>query len=308
MNRATIRQWFRDQQRRALHFVQHFPTWLALSLTVLLLSFLTLWFHDDLVIRSPHDLLTRPVLKVLFENAESIAIVAAVVLYFKEAPDRKEQKHYEAWQVVDSAAAAKVATSYARMKALQDLNRDGVSLKGIDAPEADLEAIELPGADLTGVDMPRAVLAKADLSRANFSRANFGGADFSGANLTKAKFAETDFSQTNFSRANLSEAKSVKTDLSDANLSGAKLVRATFLFSSLIRANLSKASLSGAELGGSDLRNADLSGANLLGANLIGVKNLTPEQVKAARYWESASYSEDFRQQLGLPPKPEQTM
>jgi hypothetical protein len=54
-----------------------------------------------------------------------------------EAPDRKKRKHYEAWQVIDNAAAATVPTSYARVNALQDLNNDGVTLQGLDVPGAD---------------------------------------------------------------------------------------------------------------------------------------------------------------------------
>ncbi len=48
----------------------------------------------------------------MVRNLEAIAIVAAVVLYYKESPDRKDQRHYEAWQVIDKAA--RVETSYAR--------------------------------------------------------------------------------------------------------------------------------------------------------------------------------------------------
>lgn len=57
----------------------------------------------------------------------------AVILYIKGAPDRKTQKHYEAWRVIDTAAAANVATSYARYQALQYLHRDGVPLKWLEA-------------------------------------------------------------------------------------------------------------------------------------------------------------------------------
>lgn len=292
-------------EQRIPLIIQSVPSWLAITFTVLLLSWLAVWFDDgDLRLRSLKDLVTRPVLKVLFENAESIAIVAAVVLYFKEAPDRRDQKHYEAWQVIDNAAAAQVATSYARVRALQDLNKDRVSLKGIDVPGADLDGIELPKADLRGADLSQATLVKAVLNRADLSDANLCRANLSGADLREATFGESNLSGANFRHANLSKARSVKVNLAGAGLNGAKLHETSLLLANLSGADFSKASLSGADLGEADLSGTNLNGANLLGASFIGAKNLTPTQVKGARNWESASYSEDFREQLGLPPKP----
>ena len=74
--------------------LQRIPTWLAVLVSVLCLAAIALWMQEDIVIRSPRDLLRRDALKIFFENAESFAIVAAVILYFKGAPDRKAQKHY----------------------------------------------------------------------------------------------------------------------------------------------------------------------------------------------------------------------
>ena len=234
-----MQEILRKQRRRLFQLIQQCPTWFVVVIAVFFLSFLTIWFHDDLAIRSPRDLISRKVLKVLFENAESIAIVSAVVLYFKEAPDRKAQKHYDAWQVIDNAAAAGVSTSYARIKALQDLNEDSISLRGLDVPGADMEQIKLPEADLRGADLKRTNLKRANLNAANLSEANLKGSDLSETNLKKA----------NLLGANLEEAKLWGADLEGVDLRDAWLERVN-----LVRANLKKADLEDAHLWGSALR------------------------------------------------------
>ncbi|NER83749.1 MAG: hypothetical protein F6K42_30235, partial [Leptolyngbya sp. SIO1D8] len=134
--------------RRLEKRFQQIPTWLAVLMSVLCLAAIALWVQEDVVISSPQDLLRRKVINIFFENAESFAIVAAVILYFKSAPDRKAQKHYEAWRIIDNAAAAKLTTSYARCRALEDLHQDGVSLRSLEAPEANLSQVRLPRAHL----------------------------------------------------------------------------------------------------------------------------------------------------------------
>jgi BTB/POZ domain-containing protein KCTD9 len=156
------------------------PTWIFVSVAVGLIGYLSLWVHEDNNSKSKcntsgflfeYTELVCDGASVLLQSAESIAIVAAVILYFKEIPDRKAQKHYEAWQVIDNAAAASVSTSYARKQALEDLVRDGVSLKSLDVPGADLSDVNLSNADLR-----EANLRNVDLSGANLSKADLSGA------------------------------------------------------------------------------------------------------------------------------------
>lgn len=178
--------------------------------------------------------------KSAFDNAETIAILSAVILYWKEAPDRKDKKHYEAWQVVEQAEDKE--TSYSRYKALQDLNKDDVSLEGLDAPQADLCRIILPGAKLKGANLELSDLSLAQLPEANLV----------GVNLEEA----------NLEAINLQDAQ-----LNRSTLCGAKLQRAD-----LRGANLERANLEGANLEGSNLTDANLEGANLTGANLSGAQ------------------------------------
>ncbi len=53
---------------------------------------------------------------------------------------------------------------------------------------------------------------------------------------------------------------------------------------------------------GKEGERADLVGANLQAAALVGVKDLTASQVKDAKNWDLAFYSDDFLKELGLPP------
>lgn len=143
-----------------------------------------------------------------------------------QAEDQRKAKHYQAWQVI-SAAQGKPG-DLGRTIALQDLNKDGVSLAGVDISNATLKNLNLENADLT-----EAILSKAILIDANFS----------GANLF---------------RANLYDA-----DLHKANLSDAYLMLATLEKTYLTFADLRNANLKHADLSDADLRYADLSGAIL---------------------------------------------
>lgn len=256
---------------RLERLIQKVPTGLFATGAVLILALMALWLESDNI----HSL--RDAVKVLFEHAESIAIVAAVVFFFKEAPSRKAQKHYEAWQVIDHAAAAKVPTSYARIQALQDLNEDGVSLRGLNLPRAHLQEINLQNAMLVNADLHDADLVRANLRAADLSRANLHGALLIDADLRGATLVDADLGSA---------------ILGIADLRGADLMDANLMEANLIDADLSKTNLQGANLSSADLSNADLRDA----------RHLTPEQVKSARCWEKALYDKAFWRTLILVP------
>lgn len=238
----------------ALEFVaQKTPTWAAVLVSVVGLAAIALWVQEDIVIHSPLDLFRRDTLKIFFDNAESFAIVAAVILYFKDAPDRKAKKHYEAWSIIDNAAAAKVATSYARFQALQDLHQDGVPLNALDAPRANLAKIQLPNAELNEANLPGADLREACLHHCNLSQANL-----QGANLQKANLKGANLRGANLQKANLRDVNLTGADLREANLRGANLRSAELWKSQFLGADLEDAELKWAELQGSELHGAKL--------------------------------------------------
>jgi hypothetical protein len=215
---------------------------------------------------------------VILSIVESLSIFMAVLLFVLEAPDRNKQAHYEAWKVIDAAYGLK--SSYARIQALEDLNEDGVSLNRLNAPEADLKGIDLEKADLSN-----AYLSGCDLSLAKLERANL-----SHAELVESNFTNSDLSSTKLTGANLGYAYFIDANLFNADLVGASLVGANF-----VGANLSQA-----YLGDTDFSHAKLDNANLRHARFFGVKNLTPEQVKAAKHWQDAMYDATFCRQLGI--------
>jgi hypothetical protein len=80
--------------------IEKMPNWLIMSATVMILAGIALSVNE-VKIQSVADLISKPAIKAVFGSAESIAITAAVILYFKEARDRKTRKHYEATQALD---------------------------------------------------------------------------------------------------------------------------------------------------------------------------------------------------------------
>jgi uncharacterized protein YjbI with pentapeptide repeats len=182
----------------------------------------------------------------VLEYIGTLSILVAVVSYFMESDSRLKQKHYQAWQVINSAQSK--GGSGGRIEALESLHADKVPLVGVDVSGAFLQGIDLTDADL--------------------SRANFHAADVRNAKLANARFNFSDLSSANFRNASFENADLENVNLEDSDIMGA---------------NLSHAKLEGANLAKADLRQADLSGAgwkgiaNLKLANILGIKNVPPE-------------------------------
>lgn len=210
------------------------------------------------------------------EIVDSVSVLVAVFIYFKEGPDRQKRSRYEAWKVIDAAHGRR--NSYARIQALQDLNEDGISLRGLDAPKADLREINLRKANLLGANLQRADLLEANLQRADLRAANLQRAELQRVNLQKA------------------------------DLRAANLVEANMLGADLQGANFKAADLRGAKLRAANFKAANLIGANLDGTDLRIAENLTVEQVQVARNWAIALYDDAFSIQLGLHAESEMVM
>src|ERR1700684_4503168 len=103
----------------------------------------------------------------VLEYLEGFSVLIAVVFYFSESGDRLKQKHYQAWQVINTAQGK--GGSGGRIEALQELNADHVALVGVDVSGAFLQGIRLSGAKLL---------------RSNFSAADSRNGDFRYADFT----------------------------------------------------------------------------------------------------------------------------
>ncbi len=178
----------------------------------------------------------------VLEYASSLSVLVAVIFYYAESGDRKKQKHYQAWQVINTAQGK--GGSGGRIEALQELNADREPLVGVNAS----------GSFLRGVRLHAANLLRCDLSASDLRMA-----DFSAANLENAELSSANFRNTNLEHASLRDA-----DLSEADLNGA---------------DLREADLAGANLDNADLQHADLAGvryeklSSVKGANIAGVRN-----------------------------------
>ncbi len=225
-------------------------------------------------------------LKIL-EYVSLLGVITAVYFYISESGERLKARHYQAWQVINSAQGK--PGNGGRSDALRDLYNDGVSLANID-----LSLATIPGISLKNAHLMQANLSGANLEDANFSGADLGSANFSGANLRQANFSGAKLSPdgivvqwnrgvhprvwnvsgappVNFSKAKLPGANLSKAHLSFADLSGAILWQVNLSGAIFCDANFSGADLFHANLSGADALLANFSGAKLFEANLSGI-------------------------------------
>ena len=166
--------------------------------------------------------LGRMSLLEVLEYAGSFSILIAVIFYFADSGERTKQKHYMAWQVINTAQGK--GGSGGRLDALQELNDDHVPLIGVDVSDAFLQDIALPSAELrrgefSSADMRRAVLRKADLEGANFHLTNLRGADLTSADLADATFRDADLTGAKLQDTGLSGVSLERADLRGCDLS-----------------------------------------------------------------------------------------
>ena len=169
--------------------------------------------------------LSKWVFLEVLEYLGTFSILIGVVFYFAESGDRLKQKHYQAWQVINTAQGKR--GSGGRIEALQELNADRVPLVGIDLSDAFLQAVNLNKAQLvrsnfSSCDLRESSLQFADLAYASFDTANLRGGNLRYANLNHADLKEADLFGAELSDANSTGARFDMTDLRNANLSGLK--------------------------------------------------------------------------------------
>lgn len=204
------------------------------------------WLRPFLVIEYPLAwvayALSRWSFLHILESLGSLSVLVAVIFYFSESGDRLKQKHYQAWQVINTAQH--MSGSGGRIDALAELNADDVPLVGVDVSSAFLQ----------GVQLPKAKLVRANFTAADVRNSNLTGADLSYASLNGANLRQADLALVNFNSA----------DLTDADLCGARLGSSDFI---------------AATLDGADLGNADLDGLrwqqikSVRKTNLGGIRN-----------------------------------
>ncbi|MGC1870485.1 MAG: pentapeptide repeat-containing protein [Acidobacteriaceae bacterium] len=157
------------------------------------------------------------VLLEVLEYCSTFSVLVAVILYFSESGARVQQRHYQAWQVINTAQGK--GGNGGRIDAMQELNQDGVSLVGIEADDdAFLFGIRLQGAHLDRCDMDSSDLRDSVFDRASMTFCNLNSANFRGASLTNVDLTDADLSDSDLMGANLSHANLSRVDLSRADL------------------------------------------------------------------------------------------
>lgn len=198
----------------------------------------------------------------LLDHLGTFSVLIAVIFYFADSGNRVKQKHYQAWQVINTAQGK--GGSGGRIEALQELNSDHVSLIGVDASGAFLRGIHLERAhiercDLHAADLRNSVLESAKLSSCNLQSANFRLADLAGSDLGDASMQDVDLNQAN---------------LANASLAGTDLSRADLRFA--------------------DARNIDWKSIQSMQlANIYGLKNAPPEFAAFAQKHGAISLASD---------------
>jgi pentapeptide repeat protein len=205
----------------------------------------------------------------VLEYLGTLSVLLGVISYIAESNDRVKQRHYQAWQVINSAQSK--GGSGGRIDALEGLHKDHVPLIGVDVSGAFLQGIALPDADLT---------------RAHFSDCDVRGGNFQGSKLDYADLGSGNFRGANFSKARLNDCY-----LQDADLTGADFSEGSFE-----GANLSRADLRLTDWRDAKWRNI----ANVQLANLFGIKNAPPGFIDWANHHGAVSIESDNDWQLLL--------
>ncbi|NJK38309.1 MAG: pentapeptide repeat-containing protein [Oscillatoriales cyanobacterium RM2_1_1] len=316
-----ITQWFNQRQRSrfwrmAVRLLQDVIEVLIILATVIIVILTILYAEDFLKSQTTwgNSFIKSIEKSRILGTFESISIVTALVVYVRRG---KKQSQYEAWQVIDSMQGTEI--SHARIKALEDLAKDGVSFKGLSLPRANLEQITLVDVDFTEANLAEVKLQEANLQGCRFELTQLQGANLGQANLRESFFLLAQLQQANLGAADLRNADLQGVNLLEANLQKANL-QGAYILGNLQAVNFQEANLRGATLAGAYLKNAsfqntnlrganlkeaNLEGVNFQGANLNGVnfqqaKGLNPKQIQQAKSWQQALYSKEFSSQLGL--------
>ena len=159
----------------------------------------------------------------VIESLSTFSVLVVVVFYFADSGNRIKQRHYQAWQVINTAQGK--GGSGGRIEALQELNHDNVPLIGVDAGGAFLMGINLRGARLSRCTLQSSDLRNSDLANADLTFCNLRSANFRGSSLDRAQMQDTDLTGADLNGSSLSGATLNRADLTRTDLRNADLSR-----------------------------------------------------------------------------------
>src|ERR1700691_730517 len=185
----------------------------------------TPWYGVELAFEWIAYFLGRWAFLEVLEYSGTFSVLIAVVFYCADTGNRRKQKHYQAWQVINTAQGK--GGNGGRIEALEELNEDHVSLVGVDVSGAFLQGLHLEKGDLAratlnAADLRNAIVVSSDFRDADLRFANFRECDCVRTSFRGAMLDEADFWGANLSGVDLTEASLVNTDLRNTNLLGIK--------------------------------------------------------------------------------------
>jgi uncharacterized protein YjbI with pentapeptide repeats len=161
----------------------------------------------------------------ILDYIRGFSVIVIVLFYFYDSGNRVKQRHYQAWQVINTAQGK--GGNGGRIEALEELNEDHVSLVGVDVSGAFLQGLHLEKGDLAratlnAADLRNAIVVSSDFRDADLRFANFRECDCVRTSFRGAMLDEADFWGADLSGVDLTEASLVNTDLRNTNLLGIK--------------------------------------------------------------------------------------
>jgi len=157
----------------------------------------------------------------VLESLGAFSVLVAVIFYFSDSGNRIKQKHYQAWQVINTAQGK--GGSGGRIEALQELNKDNVPLIGVNADGAFLMGVDLRHARLSRCSLQSGDLRKSNLDSADMTFCNLRGANFRDSSMKRTSLVDADLQDSDFTASNLGGADLSRADLSRADLRSSDL-------------------------------------------------------------------------------------
>ncbi|MBD6615070.1 pentapeptide repeat-containing protein [Komarekiella sp. 'clone 1'] len=167
------------------------------------------WLFEEVTLAKRNELLINGFLAVI-EKGALITVALTLGRWLWEAPQRRKQELYQALQVTHIILGKPIQDT--KINALETLNRDKVSLRGLTAEKQNLEYINLQNAQLQDANLRGANLRRANLRRANLRRANLRGANLDGANLREVNLDGADLREADLDGADLRGATNLTID------------------------------------------------------------------------------------------------
>jgi uncharacterized protein YjbI with pentapeptide repeats len=254
-------------------------------------------FIEQQIRRSARWLKTSPTGKAVRSWAEflgKLTVVAGILGFILEAPQRAKQRHYQAWQLINLAGTSRADAG--RRIAIRDLINDHVEMAWIDLRGAFLGDMDFRSARMPFSDFTDAGIAKADFScRAGLYVSEYWTPSFSFCWVTVLHDARfwTEVDGVKFTRADMKRASLGYTPTSEQRgwlSSGMTIPPPTAEVRSIHDstfddANMEQSFFVNAGLSRNSFKHTKMSGVTLFNVNIGGANSFAGADLSDARFY-----------------------